>query len=300
MAETEPAENITAGGNVETTPLRRSLLFVPGADARKLERAREAGADALILDLEDSVAVEKKADARRLVADALRAKTFADTEAAVRINPPGTEHFAADLEAIREAGGRMLMLSKCESPTQIAEVAAMLRDAKLLLLVETPRGVVNATAIIQASRSVEGICFGPADFSLAMGLAGTDASRGIAYHARCDLVIAAKACGVAAIDSVYLSVKDEAGFRADARLGASLGYEGKLCIHPRQVEIANAVYTPEPAAIDTARRVVEAWEQAKKEGRGVFSLDGKMIDEPVVASHRRILQRARRAGVRRD
>ncbi len=132
-------------------------------------------------------------------------------------------------------------------------------------------------------------------FSGSVRLAGTDASRGIAYHARCDLVIAAKACGVAAIDCVYLSVKDEAGFREDARLGASLGYEGKLCIHPRQVEIANAVYTPEPAAIDYARRVVEASEQAKKEGRGVFSLDGKMIDEPVVASHRRILQRARTA-----
>jgi citrate lyase subunit beta/citryl-CoA lyase len=130
-----------------------------------------------------------------------------------------------------------------------------------------------------------------------MGLAEADASRGVAYHARCTLVIAAKACGVSAIDSVYLSVKDDAAFRQDAELGLSLGYDGKLCIHPRQVEIVNAVYTPRGYEIERALRVVEAWERAAREGRGVFALDGAMIDAPLVAVQRKILERARRAGV---
>jgi len=303
---TGSAENITAGGNVEPTRLRRSLLFVPGADARKLERAREAGADAVILDLEDSVAPDKKSDARRLVAEALRSKAFGDLEVAVRINPPDTAQFESDLESVIAAGGRTIMLSKSERPEQIAEVSERLRTldragandgTKLLLLVETPRGVVNATAIAAASDRVQALCFGPADFALAMGLTETNASRGIAYHARCTLVIAARASGVTPIDSVFLDVKDERGFREDSSLGLSLGYDGKLCIHPRQVAITNEVYTPRPDEIEHARRVVEAWERATDEGRGVFSLDGQMIDAPVVASQRRVLERARRSGV---
>ncbi|MBI2964540.1 MAG: CoA ester lyase [Deltaproteobacteria bacterium] len=287
-----------ADENVEPTRLRRSMLFVPGADRRKLERAREAGADALILDLEDSVAPEKKADARRLVAEALRAGVFGDREVAVRINPPGTAAFDDDLASVIGAGAWRIMLSKCESASQVGAVTEKLGDrAKLLLLVETPLGVVNAAAIAGAGASVEALCFGSADFSLAMGLGETDASRGIVYHARCTLVIAAKACGVAAIDCAHLAVKDEAAFREDAMTGLRLGFDGKLCIHPRQVEITNAVYTPGTDEIAYARRVVEAWERAALEGRGVFSLDGRMIDAPVVAAQRRVLQRARLAGL---
>jgi len=280
--------------NVEPATIRRSLLFVPGADARKIGRAGESGADALILDLEDSVAPERKAEARELVAEVIRSKRFGGVEAAVRINPPGTDHFAADLEAVIAAGGRTIMLSKSESPSQVAEVARSL-GAKLLLLVETPLGIVNAVELARSSESVESLCFGPADFSLAMGLATTDASRGIAYHARCQLVIAAKAAGVGAIDSVHLDVKDEAAFREDALLGLRIGYEGKLCIHPRQVAITNEVYTPSEAEIARARRILEAWQQAADEGRGVFSLDGQMIDEPVAAAQRRVLGRAGKA-----
>jgi citrate lyase subunit beta/citryl-CoA lyase len=270
-------------------------LFVPGADARKIERAAESGADALILDLEDSVAPEKKAEARQRVAEAIRAKRFGDVEVAVRVNPPGTDHFAVDVEAVIAAGGRRIMLSKSESPGEIAGVARGL-TARLWLLVETPLGIVNAVELARASESVDSLCFGPADFSLAMGLTTTEASRGIAYHARCNLVIAAKAAGVAAIDSVHLDVKNEAAFREDALLGLRIGYEGKLCIHPRQVAITNEVYTPSEAEIDHARRVLEAWEKAAAEGRGVFSLDGQMIDAPVVAAQARVLERARLAG----
>ena len=290
-------------------PMRRSLLFVPGAEPRKLEKAREAGADTLLLDLEDSVAPPQKAEARANVAAALRAGGFGNTEPAVRVNGPQTPYFKEDLQAVIEAGGRSILLPKSESVEQIAAVVAALDSlegerrgtpgatSKLLLLIETPAGIVQAAAIGGGTPGVEALCFGHADLSLSMGLAEADASHGIIYHARCTLVIAAKACGVAPIDCVHLAVKDEAAFRADTELGLRLGYEGKLCIHPRQVAIVNDAYTPGKGQIDYALRVTDAWERAEREGRGVFTLDGKMIDAPLVAAQQRILERARRAGV---
>jgi citrate lyase subunit beta/citryl-CoA lyase len=294
--------------NPQPSQLRRSLLFVPGAESRKLEKAREAGADTLLLDLEDAVAPDRKTDARANVAAALRAGTFGSTETAVRINAPGTPYFEADLEAIIAAGGRTILLPKSESAEQIVEVTKTIASleqrqpapgaaTKLLLLVETPAGIANALVLGHATPRVDALCFGHADFSLSMGLTEADAARGIIYHARCNLLIAAKACAVAPIDCVHLAVKDEQAFREDAELGMHLGFEGKLCIHPRQVEITNAVYAPSQEQIDYARRVIEGYERAQTDGRGVFTLDGKMIDAPLVAVQQRVLERARRAGV---
>ncbi|TMA80792.1 MAG: CoA ester lyase, partial [Deltaproteobacteria bacterium] len=161
-------------------------------------------------------------------------------------------------------------------------------------------GVAQALAIGRCAPGIEALCFGHADFALQLGLPDADPSRGTIYHARCALVLAAKACGLAPIDTVHLAVKDEAGFREDAARGLHLGFEGKLCIHPRQVEIANAVFTPGPAQIEYARRVIAAWEDARASERGVFTLDGKMIDAPLVAVQRRVLERARRAGALPD
>jgi citrate lyase subunit beta / citryl-CoA lyase len=279
-------------GNIEPRPSRRSLLFVPAAEPRKLERAAEARADAVVLDLEDSVAPEQKSEARRLVAETLRSGRFGDRDVVVRVNAPGTAEFEADLETVIEAGGRRIMLPKCERPEPIRMVP---NDVAILALVETPGGIANALAIAAATPALEALCFGPADFAFEMGLRETDASRGILYHARCMLVIAAKASSVAPIDSVHLAVKDEKAFREDAELGLRLGFEGKLCIHPRQVEIVNEVYTPTVDEIDHAKRILEAAEQARAEGRGVFTLDGKMIDAPAIAAARRIIERTRRS-----
>jgi citrate lyase subunit beta/citryl-CoA lyase len=292
----------------EAGRLRRSLLFVPGAEPRKLERAREARADTLILDLEDAVAPEHKAAARGYVADALRAGGFGDAELAVRVNAPGSDDFAPDLDAVLDAGARTLVLPKTESLDDVTRVAAAIADraggragrraaVTLLLLVESPRGIANALTLGAASARIEALCFGHADFALEMGLREADPSRGITFHARCTLAIAAKASGVAPIDCVHLAVADDDGFRADAELGLALGFEGKLCIHPRQAVIANEVYTPQADEIAHARRVLDAADTALANGRGVFTLDGKMIDAPVVAVQRRVLERARRAGV---
>jgi citrate lyase subunit beta/citryl-CoA lyase len=289
---------------IETSRLRRTLLFVPGSDVRKIEGARRAGADTLIFDLEDAVAPDLKVEARQTVIDVLRAGGFADAELAVRINAPETEHFEADLEECVAAGAQAIMLPKAESAEGLQEVEARIRRAegagqrvRILALVETARGIARAAALGKAAGRVDAMCFGHADFALDMGLTGADAQHGVVFHARCALAIAARATRVAPIDNVYLAVRDDAAFRADAELGVKLGYEGKLCIHPTQVRIANEVYTPAPEQIERAQRVVDAWAEARRNGRGVCTVDDVMVDAPVVALHLRVLARARRAGL---
>ncbi len=300
----------------ETRPLRRSLLFVPAGEPQKLDKARQAGADALILDLEDAVAPEAKDRARELVAAALKGGSFGKMETVVRVNAPGTPWFVADVEAAVAAGARTIMIPKVEGAPGIERVSAMLERLEqadgagangivaaplaLIALVESPAGIVCAASLGDASSRLHALCFGHVDFSREMGLETANAATGIAYHARCTLVIAARASGLTPIDTVFLDVRDEKGFREDALMGAGLGFEGKLCIHPAQVKIVNEVMTPTPEQVSRARRVLAAWETARAEGRGVFALDGRMIDAPVSSQHSRILDRARSAGLVED
>jgi citrate lyase subunit beta/citryl-CoA lyase len=290
-------------------PLRRSLFFVPGGEQRKLEKARGVAADTLLLDLEDSVALPEKDRARERVAAFLREADFGGAEAGVRVNPPGTPYFEDDLEAAVACGASAIMLPKSHSATQLGEVAerigalekksAVKRDSpvRLLALVETAAGIAQVATLAGATPRIDALCFGHADFSREMGLAEADSSQGVIFHARCALAIAARADSVAPIDTVCLDVRDEQAFRRDAELGLRLGFEGKLCIHPRQVGIANEVHTPTKEQLAYARRVLDASEEAASEGRGVFTVDGKMVDAPLVAAQRRVLERARRAGI---
>ena len=292
-----------------STPLRRSLFFVPGGEPKKLEKATSFGADTLLFDLEDSVSPPEKDRARELVAGRLRESDFAGAEPAVRVNPPGTPYFDRDLEAVVTAGASAIMLPKSERLEQLIEVASRIADleargettagkaVRLIALVETAGGIARAVSLAEASPRIDALCFGHADFSRDMGLSAADASRGVVFHARCALAIAARANGVAPIDTVYLNVRDDEAFREDAKLGLGLGFEGKLCIHPRQVTIVNDVYTPTTEEIDYARRVLSASQQAEAEGRGVFTVDGKMVDAPLIAAQRRVIDRAARAGI---
>lgn len=284
--------------------LRRSLLFVPGAEPRKLARAAGAQADTLVLDLEDSVAPDLKERARTLVSAALRDGTLGAAAAAVRVNGLDTPEFAADVEAVVTAGCRTLMLPKCEHARDLARAGEIL-DAieagldvrvRLLALVETARGVAQALRIADGSDRLDALCFGHADFTRNMGLPEADAATGVVLHARCEVALAARAADLSPIDTVHLGIEDTAAFRDDVVLGQQLGFEGKLCIHPAQVAIVNEVYTPTAAQIAYAERVLAAWEDARSSGRGVFTLDGTMVDAPVVAAQRRVLARARRAG----
>jgi len=225
----------------------------------------------------------------------------------VRVNPPETPFFDGDLDATVAAGAAAVMLPKCQSPGTLAEVAGRIDaleqqhdrprgSVRLLALVETAAGIAHIASLADGAPRVDALCFGHADFSRDMGLPTADASGGVVLHARCSLAVAAHAAGLAAVDTIFGDVRDAEGFRRDAELGRSLGFEGKLCIHPGQVALANEVHTPSGDQIDFARRVVEASKKAEAEGRGVFTVDGKMMDAPLVAAQVRVLERARRAG----
>lgn len=293
----------------DSPPLRRSLLFVPASAPRKLERAVESGADTLILDLEDAVAPDRKNDARARVVELLANGSAGSCEVVVRINPLGSSAFQDDIEALADAGVKTILLPKTDSLDSIEYVVRKLESAegdagrgeqqpiKILALIESALGVVNAAAIARSTPRFEALCFGHADFSLDMGLPHAESDDGVVLHARCTVAIAAKSAGLGAIDCVCLAVKDEMAFRQDALRGAGLGFDGKLCIHPHQVRFANEVYTPTPDQIAYALRVLDGWREAQAGGHGVFALDNKMIDAPLVAVQERILARARRTGI---
>ena len=284
--------------------LRRSLLFVPGIATQRFAKAKASGADSIIFDLEDSVPPNAKERAREGVCAALREGDFRGSEAAVRINAPGTPFHEDDLRATASAGAQAIMVPKSEHADDLREVATILdgldAPCRILALLETPLGVARALEVGMASPRVDALCFGHADFALEMGVSASDPSSGVLYHARCAVAVAARACGVQPVDNVCLTVRDEEAFRRDVAVGMQLGYEGKLCIHPTQATIANEMYTPAPEQVDYAQRVLAGWRAARAEGLGVFTLDDKMVDAPLVRAQERVLERAKRAGLISD
>jgi citrate lyase subunit beta/citryl-CoA lyase len=282
--------------------LRRSLLFVSGSEARALERARSAGADGLILDLEDTVTPERKAEARRLVAAFLRAGGPAGVERAVRVNAIGSEALEHDLDAVIPASPDALVVPKTDEPAKLARLAARLPvlerragiragSVKLLPLIETPLGILNAHAIATASPRVDALVIGHVDLSRCLGIRETGAMEGIIFHARCQLVLAAKAAGLEAIDAVYMSM-DKDGLAGETRQGLALGFAGKLLAHPSHVPIVHAVYAPTDEEVAYATRLVKAFDAHSVSGRGIFVFEDRVIDLPVVEAERNVLTRA--------
>ena len=281
--------------------LRRSPLFVPGIATKRFANARASGADTILFDLEDSVPLDAKEQAREYVCAALGEGGFSDSEPAVRINAPGTPYHEDDLRAVAAAGARAVMVPKSERVENLQAAAAILDEleapARILALLETPLGVVRALEVGESTPRVDALCFGHADFALEMGVPADDPASGVLYHARCAVAVAARACSVQPVDNVCLAVRDEQAFRRDVEVGIQLGFEGKLCIHPAQVTIANELYTPTPEQVEYARRVVSGWQAARAQGLGVFTLDNKMVDAPLVRAQERVLARAQRAGL---
>ncbi|MBI1735003.1 MAG: CoA ester lyase [Candidatus Rokubacteria bacterium] len=285
--------------------LRRSLLFVTGADAGALERARDAGADTLILDLEDTVAPDRKAEARRVVTTFLAAPRTAETELAVRINAVGTIESSDDVRDAARAGADALVVPKTESVETLRDLDARLGslersagrhvgEIRLLPLIETPGGVLNAAAIAKATPRVDALVFGHVDLSRTLGIREAGAGEGTILHARAHLVLAAKAAAVQVIDAVFMRAGDPDGFEREARQGLALGYTGKLLIDAEQVRLVHAVYAPTADEIAYAERLVAAFETARADGRGLFVFEGRVIDLPVVEAERAVLARARR------
>ena len=291
----------------EVLRLRRSFLFVPASDERKLAKASTLQADAVILDLEDGVATARKAEARALLQRFLPAQPVTGIEWLVRLNAVDTPYFEADLEAALRAGPHALVLPKIESADVLRQVDDRLTAAehtlgrspgsvRLFALVESARGLLAAGEVAAASPRLQGLMLGHVDLCADLGITAGPAGSGILLHARCLLVLAARAAGLDAVDTIYLNVKDPEGLRAEAQQAVGLGFAGKLAIHPGQLPILHAAFTPDADRVARAERILEAWRQAQAEGRGVCALDGLLIERPVVEAERRVLRRARCLG----
>ncbi|QLH82665.1 HpcH/HpaI aldolase/citrate lyase family protein [Halosimplex pelagicum] len=281
---------------------RRSVLFSPGDRPELLRNAPTTGADTVVFDLEDAVAPERKTEAGAAVREALAALDT-DCEVCVRVRPPG-RGAAADLDAVLDGDARAgldaLVLPKAESADDVTDLAdlAAERDADLpvLALVETAAGVLHAEAIA-AAEPTAALVFGAEDLAADIGATRTEEGTEV-LHAREHVVLAAAAAGVDAVDTLYTDFEDEAGLRADTEFALELGYDGKLAIHPSQVGPINETFTPDPDRVEWAERVLAARDEADAEGRGVFAVDGEMVDAPLVTQAERVLERARAAGVR--
>lgn len=266
----------------------RSLLFAPGSDERKLTNALRSDADAAVADLEDAVVPAEKPAARTLVTRVL-AEWPARGARFVRVNAPGTEWFDGDLAAVRELELDGIVVPKA-TPESVAELGAA--GPPLLALVETAEGLRLAFETARTPR-VAALALGAADLGAELGLEPRADGMEILF-ARSKVVIDSAAAGLRPpFDVVYLDVRDDAGLEAEARLARSLGFRGKVCIHPAQVPVVNRVFAPTPAELEWAQRVIEAYEEGRREGRGAVALDGAMVDLPIVERARRMLLEAK-------
>ena len=282
----------------------RSPLFAPGDSPRKAAKALAGDADAVILDLEDSVAPAGKPGAREAVAALLPAER---PGVVVRINPRETEWYLADLAAIVPGRPAAVMLPKCAGPDDLAaldhhlealEVASGQAAGSILVLpivTETAAGALALTRYGGGMRRVPAFCFGAEDLSADLGIAPRRADGSYPAPvalARASVVLAAAACGVAALDTPWPHVRDAAGLAREAEAAYGDGFSGKLCIHPDQVGPVNAAFTPNAARLDWARRVRDGFAHAGAGAAGVFALDGEMIDQPHLKLARRLLAAA--------
>lgn len=289
---------------------RRALLFMPGDDRHKIEKGATLGADSIIMDLEDGVALNNKAQARAVTNTALRELDFGQTERLVRINPvlPGGLHHA-DFFATVDARPDGYVIPKVEAPEQIQDIASWLTRAEakygwpdnsimLIAIIETALGVVNLHDIARASVRLRALAFGAEDLAADMGAVRSAEGREV-FYARSAVVLHAKANGLQAIDTPFVNLNvDDALLTADTEGAMRMGYTGKFAIHPRQVHNIQQVFTPTATQIDDARRLIEAHDAEQTAGSGVFVFEGRMVDMPMVRSAQSILERARAAGLK--
>lgn len=280
-----------------TDPVPPAMLFVPGSDARKIAKIPELDTDAVILDLEDSVAVSAKADARRMVAEHLRAS--GDGPALwVRVNPADGPYFADDVRAIAGPGLAGVVLPKAQSAADVVRLDELLTAgnsaARIVATIETVAGLRAAGAIAGASPQVDALGFGAGDFSLDTGIDwALEPDHPLLTAARVELVLASRAAGIGAPhDGAYPRHGDLDGLRAQAAFARSLGFGTKHAIHPGQVAVIREVFRPSAAAIAHAEKVVRAFEAAEADGRAAISVDGALVDYPVVHRARAVLRAA--------
>ena len=278
---------------------RRSVLYMPGANERALEKAKSLPADALILDLEDAVAPDAKVAARDRVCAAVGG--YGDREVTIRVNGAGTPWHSDDLRAAGEAGPAAVVVPKVNSVAEVHALERALAHApdhtKIWAMIETPVAVLHAADIAAASDRLTVLVLGTNDLAKEL-YAEQVPGRGPLLGALSTCVLAARATGRVILDGVYNDVRDAEGFAAECAQGRQFGFDGKTLIHPSQLEPCNRIFAPSADEVDHARRVIEAFDEATREGRGVATVDGRMIENLHVDNARRILELADAVGGR--
>lgn len=287
--------------------LRRTMMYVTGNNPANIMDAHLYGSDSIMFDLEDSVSIKEKDSARFLVYNALKTMDYGGVETVVRINGLDTPFGRADLEAMVRAKPDIIRLPKAEKAEDVIEVDNIIGEieknigmevgtTKMMAAIESPLGVINAYDIAKASKRLVAIAIGAEDFVTNMKT--TRSPEGVELLlARSQLVLAARAAGIYALDTVYSNIKNDEGFIDEVKLIKQLGFDGKSVIHPRQIGLTHKIYTPTEKEIKNATRVVDVINEAEEKGSGVIALDGKMIDGPIVDRAYRVLELAKAAGV---
>lgn len=290
--------------------VRRSMLFVPGANAAMVSNSFIYSADAIMFDLEDSVALREKDAARLLVFHALQHPMYQNVETVVRVNALDSDFGIKDLEAVVRGGVDIVRLPKTDTAQDVIDMekeierieAACGREVGstgMMAAIESAEGINNAVQIAQASSRLIGIALGAEDY--VRNLRTERSPEGVELlFARCSILQAARAAGIAAFDTVYSDANNEEGFLNEATHIKQLGFDGKSLINPRQIELLHNLYAPTLKELEYAQCVIEAAEAATADGLGVVSLNGKMIDGPIIERARLVVQRAALSGVREE
>jgi citrate lyase subunit beta-like protein len=285
---------------------RRALLYMPGDDRRKIEKAATLAVDCICMDMEDGVALSRKSEARAIIAEAMKALDFGKSERCIRINGVGSGLESYDLVAALATNPDTIVVPKIEFADQVKWVSDHIEayelssgqepgSVHLLVGVETAKGIMNLRKIAEADHRLEAIIFGAEDYAASIGARRTKEATEVLY-ARQAVVTTCVANDLQAIDMVYIDFRDQVGLRLEAEQGAGWGFNGKQVIHPNQVPVVQEAFTPSADEIDYAKRVVETFEASQREGRGAYALDGKMIDMPLLKNARKVLDRAKAAG----
>ncbi|KKF58812.1 citrate (pro-3S)-lyase subunit beta [Streptococcus uberis] len=286
--------------------LRRTMMFVPGANAAMLRDAPLYGADSIMFDLEDSVSLKEKDTSRALVHFALKTFDYSQVETVVRVNGLDTVG-TLDIEAVVLAGVDVIRLPKTETAQDIIDVEAVIERVerengievgrtKMMAAIESAEGVLNARDIAKASDRLIGIALGAEDYVTNMKTRRHPDGQEL-FFARSMILHAARAAGIAAIDTVYSDVNNTEGFQNEVRAIKQLGFDGKSVINPRQIPLVNEIYAPTEKEIQNAKEVIWAIREAESKGSGVISLKGKMVDKPIVERAERVIMLAKAAGL---
>lgn len=276
------------------------MLYIPGNNPAMLQNGGVYGADCVLLDLEDAVALNQKDAARILVRNMLQDIDYYNCEVSVRVNHISTPFGKADLEEIVPLQPDAIRFPKTETIEELASLIKIIKEIedkhnlghdklKIHAMIETAIGVQNVYQIASFSKRVDAITIGGQDLTADMGIAKTKDNAGIDY-ARKQIVMAAKANSIDAIDTVFADVDDEEGLRRETEYAKKIGFTGKAVINPRQIDIVNQVFMPSDEEIRQASKIYRGWIKAKEQGLGVFAIDGKMVDAPVMERAKRVLE----------